>query len=264
MDYLKINKESWNSRVDTHYDSEFYDNKSFIAGKSSLNDIELEILPNLEGKSVLHLQCHFGQDSISLSRMGAKVTGVDLSNDSISKANELAAITNSDAKFICCDVYDLPNHLDGEFDIIFSSYGAICWLPDLNKWAEIVSRFLKKNGKFIFVEFHPVVGMVDENLNDLEASYFNAGPIHANREGTYTEGGSTDSKQFVTWNHSIGEVVNSMIENGLEINSLKEYDYSPYNCFQRTFEDEPNKFRIKHKGNNAPMVYSVLATKINI
>ena len=134
MDYLKINKESWNSRVDTHYNSEFYDNKKFIDGKSSLNDIELKLFPNLEGKTVLHLQCHFGQDSISLSRMGAKVTGVDLSDESISKAKKLASITNSDAEFICCNVYDLPNHLNGKFDIVFSSYGAICWLPDLNKW----------------------------------------------------------------------------------------------------------------------------------
>ena len=261
MDYLKINKESWNSRVDTHYNSEFYNNKKFIDGKSSLNDIELKLFPNLEGKTVLHLQCHFGQDSISLSRMGAKVTGVDLSDESISKAKELASITNSDAEFICCNVYDLPNHLNGKFDIVFSSYGAICWLPDLNKWAEIVSRFLKEDGKFIFAEFHPVVDMVDENSSNLGSSYFNIGPINEKIEGTYTDGENTDKRQFVTWNHGIGEVVNNLINNGLEINSLKEFDYSPYNAFQSTFEDEANKYRIKHFGNNVPMVYSILATK---
>ena len=261
MDYLKINKESWNSRVDTHYNSEFYDNKKFIDGKSSLNDIELKFFPNLEGKTVLHLQCHFGQDSISLSRMGAKVTDVDLSDEAISKAKELASITNSDAEFICCNVYDLPNHLNGKFDIVFSSYGAICWLPDLNKWAEIVSRFLKEGGKFIFAEFHPVVDMVDKNSSKLGSSYFNIGPINENIEGTYTDGENTDKRQFVTWNHGIGEVVNNLINNGLEINSLKEFDYSPYNAFQSTFEDEPNKYRIKHFGNNVPMVFSILATK---
>ena len=261
MDYLKINKESWNSRVDTHYNSEFYDNRKFIDGKSSLNNIELELFPNLEGKTVLHLQCHFGQDSISLSRLGAKVTGVDLSDESISKAKELASITNSDAEFICCSVYDLPNHLNGTFDIVFSSYGAICWLPDLNKWAEIVSKFLKEDGKFIFAEFHPVIDMVDENSSNLGSSYFNIGPINENIEGTYTDGENTDKRQFVTWNHGIGEVVSNLINNGLEINSLKEFDYSPYNAFQSTFEDEPNKYRIKHFGNNVPMVFSILATK---
>jgi 2-polyprenyl-3-methyl-5-hydroxy-6-metoxy-1,4-benzoquinol methylase len=110
-----------------HYDSEFYDIKAFISGQSSLNQIELELLGDIRGKTILHLQCHFGQDTISLDRLGAHVIGVDLSDKAIEKANELTRITNSSAKFICCDIYDLPNHLHEPFDIVFTSYGTIGW-----------------------------------------------------------------------------------------------------------------------------------------
>ena len=155
--YIELNRESWNNRVEPHLKSEFYNLELFLKGKNSLNEIELNLLGEIKGKSILHLQCHFGQDTISLSRLGAKVTGVDLSDKSIEKARELATQTNSDAQFICCDLYDLPNHLDQQFDFVFSSYGTIGWLPDLDKWAKVISSFLKPTGKFIFVEFHPVV-----------------------------------------------------------------------------------------------------------
>ncbi len=107
--YLEINKNSWNKRTEIHITSEFYDVEGFIKGKSSLNEIELGIFPDLKGKKILHLQCHFGQDSISLSRMGAKVTGIDLSDKAIESAIELNKTCNTDAEFICCDIYDLPN-----------------------------------------------------------------------------------------------------------------------------------------------------------
>ena len=114
----------------------------------------------------MHLQCLFGQDSISLSRLGADVTGVDLSDKAIESAKKIAEDTHSDARFICCDIYDLPNQLDEKFDIVFTSYGTIGWLPDLDKWAKIVSWFLKPNGQFVFVEFHPVVWMFDDNFGN--------------------------------------------------------------------------------------------------
>jgi 2-polyprenyl-3-methyl-5-hydroxy-6-metoxy-1,4-benzoquinol methylase len=121
--YLEINRISWNNRVDTHMKSEFYDLEGFLSGNSSLNDIELNILGDIKGKTILHLQCHFGQDTISLGRLGAIVTGVDLSDKAIESARQLAKDTQANAKFICCDLYDLPNHLDEKFDIIFTSYG---------------------------------------------------------------------------------------------------------------------------------------------
>ena len=141
--YIEINRQSWNNRIDTHLKSEFYDLGKFIKGKNSLNSIELELLGDLSGKTILHLQCHFGQDTISLSRLGAEVTGVDLSDKAIESAKQIAKQTKSNTTFICCDIYDLPNYLDKQFDIVFASYGTIGWLPDIDKWSKIVTKFLK-------------------------------------------------------------------------------------------------------------------------
>ena len=261
VNYKEINKPLWNNKTDVHINSDFYDNKTFIAGRNSLNSIELELLGDIKGKSILHLQCHFGQDTISLSRLGANVTGVDFSDKAIKRARELAVTTNSEASFICCDIYDLPKHLDNEFDIVFTSYGTIGWLPDLDKWANIVSKFLKPNGKFVFVEFHPVVWMFDDNFKNIEYNYFSDGPIVEKEEGTYADKNASLNEESVGWNHSISEVLTSLLQNGLEINSMQEFDYSPYNCFNGTVEFEPQKFRIKHLDNKIPMVYSIVAKK---
>lgn len=259
--YLEINRQSWNNRVETHLKSDFYDNENFIKGKSSLNAIELNLLGDIHGKSILHLQCHFGQDSISLSRLGAKVTGVDLSDKAIDSAKQIAKETQSTARFICCDIYDLPNHLNEKFDIVFTSYGTIGWLPDLDKWADIISTFLKPSGRFVFVEFHPVVWMFDDNFDKIDYRYFNSGAIIETESGTYADKKAAISQSYVAWNHGIGEVLNSLISHNLEINSFDEFDYSPYNCFNKTVEFEPNKFRIEHLSDKIPMVYSIVAIK---
>lgn len=259
--YIQINRTLWNNKTETHLKSEFYDVKGFLAGKSSLNDIELKLLGDIKDKKILHLQCHFGQDSISLSRLGAEVTGVDLSDKAIESANRLAQETNSNAKFICCDIYDLPNHLEEQFDIVFTSYGTIGWLPDLNKWASIISHFLKPNGQFVFVEFHPVVWMFDDNFERINYNYFNAGPIIENEEVTYADRTADLSQEYVCWNHSLSEVITSLIQNNLSIQTLEEYDYSPYNCFNNTIEFASGKYRITHLENKIPMVYSIVANK---
>ena len=153
QNYIDINRQSWNNRVDSHYDSDFYDVKGFIEGKTSINNEEMVLLGDVNGKSILHLQCHFGQDTLSLARLGANVTGVDLSDKAIDRANELSNEIGVDARFICCDIYDLPLHLDEQFDIVFTSYGTIGWFPDLDKWAGLISRYLKHSGKFVFIDF---------------------------------------------------------------------------------------------------------------
>ncbi|CAN5157317.1 class I SAM-dependent methyltransferase [soil metagenome] len=261
--YLEINRNSWNNRTETHLKSEFYDLDGFLNGHSSLNAIELNLLGDIKGKTILHLQCHFGQDTISMSRLGASVTGVDLSDKAIENAKQIAKDTNSNAKFICCDIYDLPNHLDEKFDIVFTSYGTIGWLPDLEQWAKIISRFLKPNGQFVFVEFHPVVWMFDDNFEKIGYRYFNSGAIIESENGTYADKTADITQECVMWNHGLSEVVNSLIKNGLEIKSLDEYDYSPYNCFNKTVEFEPKKYRIEHLEDKIPMVYSIDAKKKN-
>jgi 2-polyprenyl-3-methyl-5-hydroxy-6-metoxy-1,4-benzoquinol methylase len=261
QNYLEVNRQSWNKKTEAHLKSEFYDLDGFLKGKTSLNEIELNLLGNIKGKTILHLQCHFGQDTISLSRLGAEVTGIDLSDKAIEAARHIAKETNSDANFICCDLYDLPSHLNEKFDIVFTSYGTIGWLPDLDKWAEIISRFLKPNGQFLFVEFHPVVWMFDENFDEIGYRYFNSGAIIETQSGTYADREAKITQSYVMWNHGLSEVLNSLINKGLEINSFEEFDYSPYNCFSRTVEFEPKRFRIEHLGNRIPMVYSICATR---
>ncbi|HKO77048.1 MAG TPA: class I SAM-dependent methyltransferase [Flavobacterium sp.] len=261
--YIEINRQSWNNRTDIHLKSEFYDLDGFLNGKTSLNEIELNLLGEIKGKTILHLQCHFGQDTISLSRLGADVTGVDLSDKAIESAKQIAKDTNENITFICCDIYDLSDYLDKQFDIVFTSYGTIGWLPDLDKWAKIVSNFLKPNGQFVFVEFHPVVWMFDDNFEKIFYRYFNSGAIVESESGTYADKSAKISQEYVMWNHGLSEVMNSLIKNGLEINQLNEYDYSPYNCFNKTIEFEPKKYRIEHLENKIPMVYSISAKKKN-
>ena len=261
--YIDINRQSWNNRTDTHLKSDFYDLDNFLKGKSSLHDIELDLLGDIKGRNILHLQCHFGQDSVSLSRLGANVTGVDLSDKAIESAKQIAKETDSNAKFICCDIYDLPNHLEEKFDIVFTSYGTIGWLPDLDKWAKIISQFLKPNGQFVFVEFHPVVWMFDDNFDKIGYRYFNSGAILETESGTYADKKADITQMYVMWNHSLSEVVNNLIKNDLEINSLDEFGYSPYNCFSKTIEIEPKRYRIEHLENKIPMVYAITATRKN-
>lgn len=259
--FVDINRNSWNQRVEIHLNSAFYDQKNFLSGKSTLNSIELQFLNDIRGKKVLHLQCHFGQDSISLSRMGAEVTAVDLSDKAIEKAQQIAQELNDPTKFICCNIYDLPQYLDDKFDIVFTSYGTIGWLPDLDKWAKIISHFLKPNGQFIFAEFHPVVWMFDNLFESVAYNYFNSGPIVETETGTYADRNADIHQTYMTWNHSLSEVFNSLINNNLEIINFQEFDYSPYNCFQNTIEIETNKFRIKHLDNKIPMVFTIVAKK---
>ena len=261
LDYINKNKASWNDKTDYHVGSEFYDMDSFMKGKNSLNEFELSLLGDVSGKTILHLQCHFGQDSISLARMGAVVTGVDLSDKAIAKATDIAEQVKANARFICCNIYDLPAHLDKQFDIVFTSYGTIGWLPDLDQWAAIVSKYLRPGGKFVFAEFHPVVWMFDNDFQKVEYHYAKNDPIVEVIEGTYADRSAPISTETITWNHSISEVVNNLIKYDISIQSLNEYDYSPYNCFSHTEEFEPGKFRIKHFGNKIPMVYSILGIK---
>jgi SAM-dependent methyltransferase len=264
FNYIEINKKTWNNKTEVHVNSEFYDNESFLKGKSTLNEIELQLLGDISGKKILHLQCHFGQDTMSFSRMGAQATGVDLSNKAIEKAKEFNTQLGLDARFICCDLYDLPNHLHEQFDIVFTSYGTIGWLPDLDKWAKVVAQFLKPTGRFVFAEFHPIVWMFDNDFKEVFYNYFNVCPIIEDESGTYADRYANIEAKTITWNHPTSEVLNALINNGLEINCFNEYDYSPYNCFNQTEEFEPNKFRIKHLENKIPMVFSILATKNNL
>jgi 2-polyprenyl-3-methyl-5-hydroxy-6-metoxy-1,4-benzoquinol methylase len=164
MNIFQENRKYWDQRVAVHVESEFYDVASWKGGKSSLNPPELELLPaNLKDVRILHLMCHFGQDSISLSRMGARVTGVDFSSKAIIQAKSFAEELGQTTKFVQSNLYELEEHSLGEYDIVYMSYGTLLWLDDLPKWAQIVAKHLKPYGKLILVDFHPVCSTVGDD-----------------------------------------------------------------------------------------------------
>ena len=258
------NKKMWDARVEPHTKSAMYKMEAFLAGETSLTEIERDELGDVSGKSLLHLQCHFGQDTLSWARKGAKATGIDFSPNAIAKANEIRDQLGLDARFIETNVYDLPAVLDGRFDFVFSSYGTIVWLPDLDKWASIVSRYLKPGGIFYLAEFHPTLYMFNFDNYQVEYDYFNDGnPYIEEVVGSYAD---TESKTKATeyfWNHPVSEIVNALIKNGLELLELKEYDFSPYNCFPNMYEREPGRYVWGQDkfGRRIPMILSVKMRK---
>lgn len=259
--YIDINKKMWNEKVELHVNSAFYDMASFKEGKTTLKEIELALLGDVAGKSILHLQCHFGQDTLSLARLGAKATGIDLSDEAIRTAQSLTEELGLDARFISCDVYGLPEVLDEKFDVVFTSYGTIGWLPDIEKWAEVVAHFLKPGGTFVFAEFHPVVWMFDNDLKFVQYPYFKADPIVETESGTYADRENGSHFTSMTWNHGIGEVFLALRKQNLQIEVLEEYDYSPYNCLANMVEVESGRYRVAHLNGLIPLVYAIKAVK---
>jgi ubiquinone/menaquinone biosynthesis C-methylase UbiE len=259
--YIELNREAWNRKTGFHVKSKFYDNDSFINGKSSLNDIELKLLGDVSGKTILHLQCHFGQDTLSLQRLGGHSTGVDFSDAAVDQAKALAEHLNLDTKFVCCDLYELPSHLNKQFEIVFTSYGTVGWLPDLNRWANVVERFLKPGGKFVMVDFHPVVWMFDSNFSHVQYSYFNKEDIVETETGTYADRNAPMEATTISWNHSLGEIIGSLLQNGLTLQHFDEHDSAPYNCLNGMIETSPGKFQIESSQGKLPLLYSIVATK---
>jgi len=259
--YFEENKISWNKRTAVHKDSAFYDLASFKKGASSLNKIELDELGNVKGKTLLHLQCHFGMDTMSWAREGATVTGVDLSDEAVKLAKEINTELGLKAEFICCNVYDLQKYLDKKFDIVFTSYGTIGWLPDLDKWAEIVSYYLKRGGIFYIADFHPALWMMDDDFKYIKYNYFNTETITEEISGTYSDRNAPIKSIEHGWNHPFTEILNSLIRHGLEIVQFNEFSYSPYNCFNNLEQGEDGMWRIKGMEEKMPMMYSIKAIK---
>lgn len=258
MDYIAINKEAWDKRTKLHVDSKFYDVQNFLEGKSSLNPIELNEVGDVNGKSLLHLQCHFGQDTLSWARLGANVTGVDLSSEAIVQANNLANSAKLAANFINQDVYGFGEINTQEFDIVYTSYGVLCWLQDLELWAKTVFNALKVGGQFNLVEFHP--------FNDLLSgySYFKSAEPDIEDEGTYTENCDGEKSTIVTWPHTMSDVMQALIKAGITIESFNEHVFSPYECFNNLVAVEGKGYQMQFKEQQVPLIYSIKGKKIDL
>jgi SAM-dependent methyltransferase len=260
-DYRQINRRLWNERTAAHLTTDFYDMAAFRAGASSLKPPELAAVGPVEGQSLLHLQCHFGQDSLSWARLGAQVTGVDLSDVAIETARRLAQELALPAQFLACDLYEVPQQLPTQFDVVVSTYGTIGWLPDLDRWAAVVAQALKPNGRLVLVEFHPVLWMFDDAFTHFAYSYFNTGPIITQTPGSYAAPGldSTHSQE-IGWNHSLAEVIGALHRQGLSLDWFEEYPYSVWNCFPDMQLVGDEQWVVKGLGAKMPHMYGLRAT----
>jgi len=188
-DYLDTNQQLWNAWTPLHETSEFYDLPGFKAGKNSILPIEHAKLTDVAGRSLLHLQCHFGLDTLSWARKGALVTGVDFSDRSIALARSLSAELDIPATFVCSDIEHLPEVLSGQFEIVFSSYGVLPWLRDLRHWAEVIAHFLAPNGIFYLVDDHPFMRTLRTNeageLTVANPYFFSDEPSKIEARGSY-------------------------------------------------------------------------------
>jgi len=240
--------------------SEFYNLSGFRNNPDSLKEIELHLLGDIRGKEILHLQCHFGQDTLSLAGRGARVTGVDFSAKAIEAARSLSREIGLPATFICANVLELDQYLESPFDLVFTSYGVLGWLPDMQAWARQVNLKLKPGGRLILIEFHPVVWMLDPNFETFTFSYFNTGAIVEETTGTYTDRGAETRGEEWSWNHSLAEVIGALLGEGLQLTHFREYDYSPWDCFGPSTPTEKG-FQIKGLEGVIPMVYALEAVK---
>lgn len=263
--YMKANQLNWDERVPIHLASKSYDVDSFIAGRCSLRSIEVDELGDVSGKKLLHLQCHFGMDTLSWARRGAIVTGVDFSSPAIEKAKMLAETLNIKAKFILSDIFELPQNLDEYFDIVFTSYGALCWISDLEKWANVIAHFLKPNGTFYVIDGHPIANMIVTDENEqlrISYSYFNIGPVKFDFPYTYTDGEICLSNSVTyEWFHSIGEIITSLIKAGLEIQFLHEFPFSFHKYLPNMVKDKYGWWRLPNGDERVPFMFSIKARK---
>lgn len=229
-EYLQANQKLWDHWTDEHKISPFYDLSGFKAGKDRLRSIELSELGDVSGKSLLHLQCHFGMDTLAWARRGAQVTGVDFSEKAIALARLLSQELDIPATFCHSDIYQLPDNLSGKFDIVFTSYGVLHWLRHLKPWGQIISHFLKPNGNFYMVEDHPTFRMFTTQAKTemvlANPYFFSEAPDRVEMSGSYATANEGESQTFYLWNHGIGDVVTALVEAGLRIEFLHEFPFA--------------------------------------
>ncbi len=232
----RANRARWDELVAIHASSRFYDLDGFRAGGSSLLPLELQALGDVRGRTLLHLMCHFGLDTLSWARLGARCTGADFSPRAVALAARLAEEQELDARFVCADLYELPSVLQERFDIVFTSYGVLAWLHDLRGWAQTVRRHLAPGGLFCMVEIHPTAMIFDDE--DLSQGlrpgydYFTRQAMAFDDERSYAGSGSVEHQRSYQWTHTMGEVISALAAAGLRIERLQEHPFCCYPAFE--------------------------------
>jgi len=260
---LKTNLAKWNAVVPVHARSKMYDVAGFKAGRISLHELELAEVGDVRGKSLLHLQCHFGLDTISWARLGATVTGLDFSGEAIKLALSLSDELKIPARFTCADVYDARAAVGDQFDVVFTSYGAITWLPDIRRWAQIIAHSLKPGGFFYIADEHPFASIFNHEDDAAELAiqypYFREEMILSSGGQDYADPSYKNEHGNAEWIHTVDSIVSSLIEAGLQIEFFHEHFLCPWRMFPFC---EPAAHGAWHiKGDLIPLIFSLRARK---
>ncbi|GAA4941740.1 SAM-dependent methyltransferase [Nonomuraea thailandensis] len=259
VDYLRINLANWNARVPVHLDSDFYDVAGFKAGGSALREFELAEVGDVAGRSLAHLQCHLGLDTLSWARLGAEVTGLDFSDAAIEQARSIAAECGVPARFVTADVYDAPRALGETYDIVYTGIGALVWLPDLTRWAETVAALLKPGGFLYLAEFHPFTNVLDDDTGTrVTHDYFDRKPQIWDYPSSYTGGQSLEHQTSVQFEHGLGDVVSAVAAAGLRLEFLHEHDHTLFRRFTDLVE-AGGCYRRPEGVPRVPLMYSLRA-----
>ncbi|MBN2054054.1 class I SAM-dependent methyltransferase [bacterium] len=266
MEYMEENRKLWDELTGINAASGMYDLPSFKQGRNSLDNLVLDEIGDVRGKRLLHLQCHFGMDTMSFARLGADVTGVDFSAKAIALARGLAAELAIPARFVHCNVYDLPDHLEDRFDIVFSSYGFLCWLPDIQSWARIVARYVKPGGFFYMAEGHPFTAVFDNSpeVKDFHVrySYFHSpAPTHWEDESAYADPEAVVGYPSYEWTHSLSDLINALLEADLKLMFMHEFPFGFYAHFPFMKSDGTGRWWPAVKRNTVPLLCSMKWTK---
>lgn len=261
---LAANRANWDDRVAIHVDSQFYDVAGWLRDEPGLSLEEHLALGELTGRSLVHLQCHFGMDTLRLARAGAIVTGVDFSPAAIREATSLArrAALSAVSSFVCCDVYDAPESLARQrFDVVYVSLGSLGWLPDIDAWGNVVASLLSPGGQLYLHDVHPFAMCLDDTGERVDSHYFEQrdAPWIVDEPSTYTDGGVLESTLNYQWNHSLAEIVDALLARGLVLDELTEHEWTEFAQFAWLTETSRGRFTIPEGRPRIPLSFTLLA-----
>ncbi|MFC6885611.1 MULTISPECIES: class I SAM-dependent methyltransferase [Actinomadura] len=261
-DYRTLNRALWDERVPIHFGSAFYDVEGFRQGAISLRGFELREVGDVAGRRMVHLQCHFGLDTLSWARRGALMTGLDFSGPAVEAARRLAVDAHLPARFVQADVYDAVAALGATYEIVYTGLGSLVWLPDVARWASVVAALLEPGGFLYLSEFHPFADILDDAEGRMvEYDYFDRGPHVWDEKGTYTgEWADTEHTRSVQFQHGVGEVVSALTGAGLRVEFLHEHDFTLFPRYE-SMERDGATYRLPKERPRLPLMYSLRATR---
>jgi SAM-dependent methyltransferase len=262
---IAANRAMWDERVPIHVAGDFYSVDDFRSGlqRLAVRPFEVDEVGDVDGRSLVHLQCHFGLDTLSWARLGARVTGLDFSGPAVAAARRLAGEIGIDADFVQADLYDAVTALGGRtFEVVYTGKGALIWLPDVEGWARICATLLAPGGVFYLSEFHPVSDMFAWETLDLERSYFEAAPLFDDSSGTYADlDAPTTHNASYEWQHPLGTVLTALVDAGLTIEFLHEYPFTLFPRWPFLAQADDGSFVLPPGMPQLPLMYSIRAVK---